>query len=988
MSSASRTNIKGVARLKTRKVWVGLVAVAVGAGCVAATVFFRSSGDTVPHYDKSVKITVAGNSIEQTYRQAVKSYRLPVYAGADLTFGADEMSDAAAALYGGSSPSVLIEQGKTVDFKVTLPQDALYCVRVEYYDDSDSVLPTKLGIQVDGAYPFYEMRDQQFLSKWVFASKTVSADRYGNEITPDSQQAKAWNTAYLRDASALTDGPFQLELKAGTHTFSLTCEQGKLAVASLTFTALPKAGTISTGTPQGGELVVLPGEDISYKNDSTIRPVGEYNTALTPYSASHLVLNMLDGNSFDTGGQAVSYSFTVQKAGYYYIGFRYCQSVQIDFPVFRDVWIDDSLPTPDFQSVAFSYSRKYKNLTVSDSSGKPVGIYLTAGEHTLTLSVTLAPVAGILDELQTVGKEVNALSLEVSKITGNNANKYRDFDLSESIPGLRDMLLSWADRLGQIYEELHAFNPNARQIGAFSSLLVCKRQLISLAQDPDELPTRIDELSEGQSSVAQYLADVMEDLYSSPLALDESYVYQNADSLPKPAGLFKSISDSVLRFCYSFERDDYEVSGAGSTKNLQVWVARSQLYAQTLQTLADETFTPQTTGYSVDVSIITDTSKLVLANTAGSAPDVSLGIDSSLPFNLAVRCALKDLNEYDDIGAITPRFESALLNVGTIGTHLYSLPETCNFFVLFYRSDILNNFGLTVPDTMDEVKAMLPKLRSRGMNFYSNISGNIGFKPFSATLPILYQMGGNVYGKTAQDIELDSDTTLDAFTEMTNLFTIYGLSYEVPNFYQHFRDGTMPIGISDFGTYNLLVNSAPEIADSWSIAPVPGYKDKNGVTQRWMTGSAENAIIFKDTQKSEQAWDFLKWWTSAGTQLKYANTLQVSYGKEYMWPTANREAFALLPWKEGDKKVILDETKWVFEAPHVPGSYMTEREIGNAFQKVVLNGVNVRTAMDTAVKNIRYETNRKQQEFGYMKGSTILQPFVLPTDPRTKQTSD
>ena len=81
---------------------------------------------------------------------------------------------------------------------------------------------------------------------------------------------------------------------------------------------------------------------------------------------------------------------------------------------------------------------------------------------------------------------------------------------------------------------------------------------------------------------------------------------------------------------------------------------------------------------------------------------------------------------------------------------------------------------------------------------------------FHGTTPIIYQMDGALYGDTALDILVDSEATVEGFTELTELFTLYDLPVDVPNFYQHFRNGDLPIGIADFNSYNLILNAAPD----------------------------------------------------------------------------------------------------------------------------------------------------------------------------------
>ena len=134
-----------------------------------------------------------------------------------------------------------------------------------------------------------------------------------------------------------------------------------------------------------------------------------------------------------------------------------------------------------------------------------------------------------------------------------------------------------------------------------------------------------------------------------------------------------------------------------------------------------------------------------------------------------------------------------------------------------------------------------------------------------------------------------------------------------------------------------------------------------------------------DHGTEDESWEFLKWWSSAEIQSQFGNLLQSTYGTEYIWPTANQEAFAELPLRSAHKKVIIEQMEWMTEAPWVLGTYMLERELSNAFISVTADGVEARRAMDTAVKRINRETYRKLEEFGYYKDGQMLEEFVTPT---------
>ena len=300
---------------------------------------------------------------------------------------------------------------------------------------------------------------------------------------------------------------------------------------------------------------------------------------------------------------------------------------------------------------------------------------------------------------------------------------------------------------------------------------------------------------------------------------------------------------------------------------------------------------------------------------------------------------------------------------------------------MFYRSDIFRALNIPLPDSMDDVKAILPELQRRNMNFYFPTAGMVGMKVFPGTLPLILQAGGSIYGETVGDTTLDSEESLAGFREMTDLFTIYNLPVDVPapGFYQQFRAGTLPIGIADLATYNLLLNAAPELEGLWDISLFPGLRQEDGSIARWTTGGAETMGIMSQSDRQQDAWEFLKWWSSAQVQAEFGNLLQSTFGTEYIWPTSNREAFAQLPLASRHKQVIIGQMAWMTEAPWVLGTYMLERELSNAYISVVVDGTEARRALDTAVKRINRETYRKLEEFGYYSGGQMVRPLKTPT---------
>ena len=909
----------------------------------------------------------AGNTVEY-----------PVDKGLDSTYSSMLTSDNA----GYSNAVVKMTAGDKISLTVEVPETALYWMEFDYLSYDDSILPIELALKIDGEYPFYEARNLQFETTWI-TDGVVDLDRYGNEIVTLPDKDKTWESKYLMDASYRYSEPLLVSLTKGTHTLEISMSEGSVLLGNISLTA-PEAVTAYQGSEKasGEELIVIEAEDFFERNGSSIHAAGEYDAAVSPLSSKEKVLNVLDGDSFKTAGQSVSYQFKVDKAGYYYIGMNYRQSEKNDFPVYVDFRIDDEIPSDAFQAYPVDYTTKYTTTSLEDADGNKLSVYLEAGVHTISLTISAEDLRFALEAVDDIMNGINDLSLEVTKVAGTNKDKYRDLKLTRYIPDVQDRLYGWVEQLNGLMDQAAALvgAESGADVAAFAYLGIAAKQLKTLGDEPDELIYRVDELSTSVNSINTQIANFVDLINDNVLSIDRIYVYQEDAKLPGGLNVFQSGWLSVQRFFYSFFGQSYSSSNTNE-EHIQVWVNRPRQYVEIMQKMIDEQFTPST-GIEVDLSLMTDANKLVLSNASGDTPDIATGINYSIPFELGTRGALVDLTKFDNYKEIFGRYSEGILVPCVIGDGLYSLPETMNFYVMFYRSDVLEKIGLTIPDTMDDLIAMLPDLQMRGLNVYYQTAPMLAMRNFHGTTPLIFQNGGSLYGRTAQELMIDSEESVEGFTQLTELFTLYDLPVDVPNFYQHFRNGDLPIGFADFNSYNLILNAAPEIANSWGIALIPGVEDpETGEIHRYMSGGAESTVMFEsDEEREQKAWEFMCWWSSAEVQAEFGQMLQIMYGDEYIWPTANLEAFAMLPFPTADKEVVLEQATYILEAPRLLGGYMLEREMSNIFNNVVVDGENLRSRIDDAVKIVNRETSRKLEEFGYIDSEgNVIKEYIVPS---------
>ena len=171
------------------------------------------------------------------------------------------------------------------------------------------------------------------------------------------------------------------------------------------------------------------------------------------------------------------------------------------------------------------------------------------------------------------------------------------------------------------------------------------------------------------------------------------------------------------------------------------------------------------------------------------------------------------------------------------------------------------------------------------------------------------------------------------------------------------------MGIEQYTVYQTLVNAAPEISDDWTVAEIPGVLGENGQINNVVAGSGTGCGIIKGTGNEEYAWEFNKWWTESGTQLKYSDSVETVLGTLGRVASANIEAVSKMSWKKQDLKVILSAWEKLEEVEEVPGSYYLTRAVDQAYWAVVNGNSSSKEALMTWGKFADNEIERKIKEY-------------------------
>lgn len=881
----------------------------------------------------------------------------------------------------------LLSEDDSIEYVVTVESTGLYELGFDFKMVENYYTIPSIEVSVNGSIQFTECADLELDVSWdkVPLDEAVRYNRYGNELLPKSASVFEWKTMFFDDFNAYTNNPYLFLLHEGVNTITLKALNLSVYVGDLTIRGQQSlndyahyqslyASNTSTEEPK---QITVQGEAFDRKNDLEVKASYYKESAMTPYTYKHTVLNQLDGASMSRGGSKVTYEFDVESTGFYQLAFKVLKNTNMGVAAYRTIYIDGEIPFVELQNVGFSSTKKWMNVTLGNEE-EAYSFYLTEGVHTLTLETTIEPYMTYMDELHSMMDEINSISLLVQTITGGNADDAIDWDIVKYIPTLETDLLTMADRLEALYDELSLMDEGTTSATELSTLNVAAKQLRRVAKNPNRIGSKLAEFSEGSGSAYQLIGNAIAAMLNQPLSLDCFYFYDSVD-LPKPTGsFFRRIWDGIKSFFYSFFDNRYNDLDV-EEGTLEVWVGQSSLYLDIIQSMIDQDFTEET-GITVKASILSNVSKIVLSNATNDNPDVVLSIDNWNPYAYALRGMLTDLSKLENFDEVTSHYYANNFTPVIFEDGVYAIPETQSVFLLYYRKDVLNYLDLDVPDSWDDVINMLPILQSHQMNFYHPLGGDAAFKGYGYTSSLIYQFGGEIFTENGIASTLKSPETVSAIQYMTELFTVYNLPLQVSSFFEHFRSGDMPIGISTIDLYLQLKYAAPELSGQWGVTVMPGrYNESSGEVERWGTTYGKASILFANSDMPEEGWKLIQWWNSVETQIAFMQAIKTGLGEKFLILSANMDALEASVWDYAIKESIMEQAQWSRIPAVTPGSYIVERELSSIWNKIVIDLMNPSVAINESIPRIGRELTRKFEEFGYYTATNPNgTPYVVP----------
>lgn len=969
-------------------VWVGLILGIVVICLVLNLTKTSNFHDKYDGYDLSVD--TAGAKREGTYTLYLNAHsgaaRPKQNIEVDVTSYIDAEDAKVTDEYEGAEKALYTGNASKVTWEVDVPEAGFYNVYLEYMTVKSRGVAIERAFYVNGELPFQDASDMTFLRMWADASEP-RVDNRGNEIRPTQTEVYGWQSSYLKDKMGYVTEPYQFYFEKGKNTITLEAVNEPMVLRKLDIVAVEDEFTYAdytasqTGTKAAGSgldyVQLVQGEDSTVRSESSLYAKYDRASAITkPYSITKTILNYIGGEAWRNPGQWIEWNVEVPEDGYYHLCIKGRQNYDRGNISYRSLSIDGEVPFDEMKQVAFRFGNDWESLVLSDENDKPYSFYLTKGTHTVKLEATLGNMGMILEELNDSTFRLNQIYRTLLVYTGATPDQYRDYKIDQVYPEIMEAMSLESKRLYKIVDEV--VETTGQKADKIASAQTLAQQLERFCEKPEKITLEFTTFKENISALGSAILSMSE----TKLDIDYIAVYgENAKLDKDKSNFFKKAAHEVKSFFASFFID-YDAVGdvyADESNTVKVWVLTGRDQGTILKSMIDDTFTPAT-GIPINVEIV-GADALLNAVVAGNGPNVVLSVGAGQPVDFALRNAVEDLTQFADYEEVLKEFAPSTYRQYTLDDSLYALPETLFYNVMFYRKDVLEDLELEVPQTWKELIEMLPTIQGNNLSVgIPTAAGSSGSAAASTAVAsaqadlsmyftLLYQQGGDLYNDKGTQTIVNNEAGVAAFKEYTKYFTDYGIPV-IYDFVTRFRSGEMPIGIANFTTYNTLVVSAPEIAGLWDFTLVPGTEktDENGNAyidrSAFVSGSATMMLKTEDEKLKQSAWEFMKWWASSDTQVRFGREIEALLGSSARYATANMEAIKQLSWSASDIEILEEQLSYTVGIREVPGGYYTGRHISNACRKVINEKTDPReTIIDYSIK-IDEELTKKRKEFG------------------------
>ena len=293
-------------------------------------------------------------------------------------------------------------------------------------------------------------------------------------------------------------------------------------------------------------------------------------------------------------------------------------------------------------------------------------------------------------------------------------------------------------------------------------------------------------------------------------------------------------------------------------------------------------------------------------------------------------------------------FLDSAMEASSYQGRLYAIPYFIHTPIVFYRTDLFEEAGLTVPETWEEYRQAAIKLTNVETGVYGTIiEAKQASEPVTHLVDWYFQNGADFIDEKG-NVVVDSEAAKEVFDFLLKMMYEDGsvmpgsIGYDNADVHNLFMQGKVAMVKNWPYMYAMARDPAQSlVADDFAIARQPA--GKYDATAVWTWGFA----ISSSSRNKEAAWDFIEWATSSENL--------AAMGIQNLMPVPRHSAFEIVKAdetiSEKDKDAILlmsevlDVGRNATESPVFPS---IQSEMGTVLSRIMSKQVSVEQGLSEA----------------------------------------
>ena len=519
--------------------------------------------------------------------------------------------------------------------------DFKYNIKLVFAPTDENTNIYKYSLFIDNSLPFKSCEELKLRTYWE-DDGGIRTLTNGDQVNPLQKCITEFTEQTVSDPDGIENSPYEFMLSAGRHTIKIVSLGKAFKIQRIVLSPVEEIKKYSEVSQEyknyknyDGKQIVIEAENALYKNEYSLTSKSDNSTAgISPSSPTNSLINYIGGTNWKEQGTEIVWNLDVKKDGLYKVGFAFKQSYVTDGLVYRNLKIDGKTPFYEAGNIPFAYSSKWQFKEFKDEEGNDYLIYLTAGSHKLSLSVTLSDTAEVFKRLKEVVSALGDLYLDIVMITGEDPDTNRDYELHKQIPEFEETLTDSLKKLNALSKDLNGnLKVNGELNGAVKNM---SRVIQNMLDNVYDAHLQVKNYYTAQQTLSTWLYDIKD----MSLALDQIILASPQKEFDTPkASFLERLKFFIIRYIESYSKNSSTVTSSKdkSLDNIKIWVNWGRDQVKVLNSLIQDSFTPK---YGINVTVEQVNATLVQGVISGNSPDLYLHMARTEPVNLAMRGVL------------------------------------------------------------------------------------------------------------------------------------------------------------------------------------------------------------------------------------------------------------------------------------------------------------------------------------------------------------